>query len=226
MSSYDSRFGRNALNQNQQTTIRQTAFVLIGLGGIGGFIFENLLRMGAENIHVFEHDIVDHSNFNRQLLATDSSFGKSKSEAALARARIINPDAKITVSGAFETAASLDDSDIVLDGSDNLQTRLTACSKSYALELPYVFSSAQDWRGIVSVFDSYPMENAFQATDSMISKNQGQPRKVACPAAALSASLAVSQAVNLLLQKHYVRAPQALFFDLSRNDMFWKADLG
>ena len=62
---YEQKFFRNPLSDKQQEKIRKATFAIIGLGGTGGFILENLLRIGAENFILFDHDRFEFSNFNR-----------------------------------------------------------------------------------------------------------------------------------------------------------------
>lgn len=68
---------------------------LFGVGGVGGSVFETLLRSGVGNITIVDCDIVDETNINRQIIATLSSVGKDKVAVAKQRAFDINPNVKI-----------------------------------------------------------------------------------------------------------------------------------
>jgi molybdopterin/thiamine biosynthesis adenylyltransferase len=161
MSEYSEKFLRNPLTKSGQGKIRDAAFAIIGLGGTGGFMLENLLRMGAENIAVFDHDRFEPSNFNRQPLATDDSLDLQKTDAAIERAKSINRGARIRAHDLFEEGTGLD-ADIVLDGTDNVKSKLSISRAARKENIPYVFCSAQSSRGIVSVFTKYKFEKAFQ----------------------------------------------------------------
>ena len=76
--------------------IRQSKILLIGVGGVGGYIFEMLCRIGVGQITVVDGDTFSFSNLNRQVLSTISVIGKSKVEVAKDRAKEINTDTIVT----------------------------------------------------------------------------------------------------------------------------------
>jgi len=229
---YAEKFERNPLSRAEQGKIRKAAFAIVGLGGTGGFILENLLRMGAERLIVFDHDRFELSNFNRQPLATEDFLDLPKVHAAVARARAINKGIIIEAHGEFDesSAGRLGDADIILDGTDNVKTKLALSRMARKMKPPYVFCSAQGSRGIVSVFSAYRFEKAFHLPgdgrdDAALERYQAC-QSIMCPAASLAGTLAASQAVSVLLRKPYAKAPQAIFFDLFRKDVFWRGRLG
>lgn len=69
--------------------------LIVGLGGVGGYAFETVVRSGIGSITVVDGDVFDISNLNRQLLATTHNIGKYKAEEAALRALAINPEIKI-----------------------------------------------------------------------------------------------------------------------------------
>ncbi len=232
-----SKFMRNPLSKEQQHKLRTTKFAIIGLGGTGGFIFENLIRMGAEKFVLFDHDRFEFSNFNRQILATDDFLDIPKVHAAIARAKSINSNIKITLGssktgGRFDESSSIHGASIVLDGSDNLPTKLAAVRVARKAKRPFVYCAASSTRGMVSVFTKYSFEKAFQlrkglkvgVVEEVVAYKTCQT--ILCPAAALAGTIAATQALNIVLKKPIVKAPEALFFDLYRKDIFWRAKLG
>lgn len=222
---YSEKFRRNPLTKTQQEKIRKSSFALVGLGGTGGFILENLLRMGAEKLMVFDSDRFELSNFNRQTLATDDFLDLPKVHAALERAKAINKNIDITASGRFDESSDISPADMVLDGTDTLASKFTVATAARKMKLPYVFCSASSSYGMVSVFTTYRFEKAFQMKQLPEHKHP-VCNDILCPAASLAGTLAASQAVNYLIKKPYVKAPEALFFDLFRKKMFWRARLG
>jgi sulfur carrier protein ThiS adenylyltransferase len=227
MSFYEEKFLRNPLSRKQQATLRRATFAIVGLGGTGGFILENLLRMGAENLLLFDHDRFELSNFNRQTLATDDFLDMPKVHAAVARAMAINKGISIRTFGHFDEGSDVSEAAIILDGTDNIKTKAAIAGLARRKKIPYIFSSAQDSRGIVTVFAGYRFEKAFQlpkGDDALDAYATCQ--SILCPAASLAGTLAASQAVNCLLGKPYAKAPEAIFFDLFRKKIFWRAKLG
>ena len=103
--------------------LRNSHVALFGLGGVGSACFEALLRSGVGTIEVFDQDCFSESNLNRQLLASMDTIGVDKAQAAMDRARAINPEAKIIAHKMFylpENADSVDMSrfDYVIDAVD------------------------------------------------------------------------------------------------------------
>ena len=76
--------------------IANAKVLLIGLGGVGGYTFEALVRSGIKFITVIDFDTFENSNFNRQIYATIDSLNKNKAQIVALRALKINPEAKIT----------------------------------------------------------------------------------------------------------------------------------
>ena len=186
-------------------------------------MLENLLRMGAERFLVFDHDRFELSNFNRQLLATHRSLDKPKAKAAIARAREINPRVRMRIHGVFSPRSSIVGTSILLDSSDNVETKLAASQTAAKNKIPYVFCAASGSRGMVSIFRDYSFRRAFQISDVVGSRTC---QAVLCPAAALAGTLAAAQAINCLIGKPFIRAPDAIFFDIFSKRIFWRARLG
>lgn len=224
---YQEKFFRNPLTKKQQEKIRGVTFALVGLGGTGGFIMENLLRMGAENLVVFDNDRFELSNFNRQSLAVDDFIDVSKVQAAVARAKAINNSVNMKTHGRFRADSDLGGAALILDGADNILTKLAMARAARKKRIPYIFCSASSTRGIVSVFTRYRFEKAFQLPkDEKLPGNYGTCPAIMCPAASLAGTLAASQAINYVIGKPCVRAPEAFFFDLFQKKIFWRAELG
>jgi adenylyltransferase/sulfurtransferase len=225
MNFYEEKFLKNPFTEQQQALIRQTKFTIVGLGGTGGFILENLLRSGAENFTVFDHDRFELSNFNRQTLATDDFLDMPKVHAAVVRAKTINKNIKISSFSHFDENSNTDSS-MFLDGTDNIKSKLIMAQMARKKNMPYIFCSALATRGMVTVFTKYKFENAFQLPKDLELKHYQSCSSIMCPAAYLAGSIAASQAINFLLKKPYICAPDALFFDLDKKEIFWRSKLG
>ena len=75
--------------------------LVVGLGGVGGYVAEQLTRAGIGELTIVDGDVVSQSNMNRQLLALQSTQGMPKAEVMAARLRDINPDVKLHVVNQF-----------------------------------------------------------------------------------------------------------------------------
>lgn len=85
--------------------LRDSRVLLLGLGGVGSYCLEALVRAGIGEIHIVDGDVVEASNVNRQLFAVSGNYGKPKVRAALERITFINPDCKAF---GYETFLTLD----------------------------------------------------------------------------------------------------------------------
>lgn len=100
-----------------------------GLGGVGGYAVEALVRSGVGRLILVDNDTVDPSNLNRQIIATVRTVGMPKTEAAAERARQINPEVEITALPLFlspETVTQVFDErpDFIIDAVDNVTAKL------------------------------------------------------------------------------------------------------
>lgn len=109
----------------------QSSFVaVIGLGGVGGYAAEMLVRAGIGNILILDNDNVSESNKNRQLLALDSTIGQPKSEVLKNRLLDINSKVNITVINEFITEENISTLlaqyklDFLVDAIDTLSPKL------------------------------------------------------------------------------------------------------
>ena len=123
--------------------LRKAKVILFGLGGVGGYAAEALARSGVGSIDLVDDDTVSLTNLNRQLLATHSTIGMSKTEAAAARIRDIDPTIQVKVYNTFylpETADQFDFSqyDYVLDAIDTVTGKLMLMTQAKAAGTPII----------------------------------------------------------------------------------------
>lgn len=112
--------------------VKSSHVLICGLGGVGSYTFEALLRIGIGKISVIDKDIVDITNINRQLIADTSTIGKAKVEVAKDRGNIINPEIKINtfnVNISTENFCNVldeikDSIDYIVDAIDNIDGKI------------------------------------------------------------------------------------------------------
>jgi tRNA A37 threonylcarbamoyladenosine dehydratase len=75
--------------------LQSANIIVFGLGGVGSYVVEGLVRAGVQNICIVDKDVVDITNINRQLIATNQTVGKDKVDAEGERILQINPHAKV-----------------------------------------------------------------------------------------------------------------------------------
>jgi tRNA A37 threonylcarbamoyladenosine dehydratase len=109
--------------------LKKARIAVFGVGGVGGFAVECLVRSGVENITVVDADVVEKSNINRQIIATEETVGQDKVEVILKRCKSINKNAKITAIKTFylpENAGIIDLTkfDYVIDAVDTITSKV------------------------------------------------------------------------------------------------------
>jgi len=94
---WDKRFVRTArlLGETAMERLARAHILIFGLGGVGGYVCEALARSGVGEMTLVDPDVVALSNINRQILATQSTLGMAKTEAAKERVLQINPHCRI-----------------------------------------------------------------------------------------------------------------------------------
>ena len=121
------------------------SIAVFGVGGVGSFAVEGLVRGGIGHLLLVDHDRVEVSNLNRQLQALEETVGQPKAEALAARCRSINPAAEIrpkVLRYAAETSAQLLDRrfDYVLDCMDQVTAKLHLVEACLQQNLPIISS--------------------------------------------------------------------------------------
>ncbi len=136
---YDKRGSVNNMEQFSRTIslVGQSAFdrvhqarvAVFGIGGVGGYVCEALVRSGIAEIDLFDRDDVSISNLNRQIIALHSTIGQDKVDAMAARLKDINPDVRVNFRKMFYLPTNADEIDLsvydfVVDAVDTVAAKL------------------------------------------------------------------------------------------------------
>jgi len=116
---------------------------VFGLGGVGGYVVEALARSGIGALDLIDNDTVSESNLNRQIIATRSTIGQYKTDAAAARVAEIHPDCRVRTYRAFylpETREQFvfSEYDYVVDAIDTVSGKLTLAEQAQAAGVPVI----------------------------------------------------------------------------------------
>lgn len=102
--------------------------LIVGIGGVGGYVAEMLARCGIGRVGIMDFDVVDISNINRQIIALNSNIGECKTDVMKARILDINPDCEVVaINSRFnaDSAAVLDGGwDYVVDAIDSFEEKV------------------------------------------------------------------------------------------------------
>lgn len=120
------------------TKLQNSNVIVFGLGGVGSYVVEGLVRAGIQNICIVDKDIVDITNINRQLIADNETIGKNKVDAEEERILKINKSAKVIKIKEFvnkdnieEIMKSYSHIDYVIDAIDTVSSKLEIIKYCY-----------------------------------------------------------------------------------------------
>ena len=117
---------------------------VFGIGGVGSYVVEALVRAGIENFVLVDKDVVDITNLNRQIIATHNTIGMPKVEVAKKRILEINPNAKVSTYQEFfmpETEGILDNTiDYIADCIDTVTAKIELVVRANKMGIPIISS--------------------------------------------------------------------------------------
>ncbi len=198
------RYFRNigAISAEEQNLLKKCSVCIVGLGGLGGYVLELLARLGVGSITGIDFDCFETTNLNRQLLSTNNNIGSEKAIAAAERVNLINNEVRFTACTERLTADNAMDllagHSIVIDALDSVEDRLTIGSACANLNIPLVHGAVTGWCGQAAVI--YPGDDMLDKLYAF-SKAQKRPPSVLSFTPAAIASLQVSLAVRVLLER-------------------------
>jgi molybdopterin/thiamine biosynthesis adenylyltransferase len=145
---------RQMISTAQQLQLLKSQVAVVGCGGLGGYVIEELARLGVGRLLVIDPDFFEEHNLNRQLLATIDNLGTSKAVAAQKRVQEINPavsvDPRQVAVGPDNGFELLTGMDVVVDAIDNINGRLDLAQLCRQLGMTLVHGSIGGWFGQVA----------------------------------------------------------------------------
>lgn len=194
------RHSRNipALSQAECLLLKSKKVCVIGCGGLGGHLIEQLSRIGVGNIRCVDGDVFEPSNLNRQLLSSVAALGTSKATAAEQRVHAIDPEIIVESICCFLSTENADelicDCDVVLDALDNIDSRRILANACERAGVPLVHGAISGWiaQAAVSMPGDHLIEKLYP--EGSVIRN----KSVLAFAPALAASLQTSLCIRLL----------------------------
>lgn len=122
--------------------LKKSKIAIFGIGGVGSYVVEGLVRAGVGNFILVDNDVVSETNINRQIIATTLTIGKSKVEVAKERILQINPEANVEIYQEFfmpETIGILDESiSYIIDAIDTVTAKIELVQRANKLNIPII----------------------------------------------------------------------------------------
>ncbi len=135
----ESLIGKKGLDK-----LNKSKVAIFGIGGVGSYVLEGLVRAGVGNFILVDNDIVDVTNLNRQIIATKDTIGKAKVEVAKQRILQINPNANVEIYQEFFMPSSngiLDSSiDYIVDSIDTVTAKIELVVRANKLNISIISS--------------------------------------------------------------------------------------
>ena len=142
---YDRMFDRTEMLLGRPALDKLAAarVAVFGLGGVGGYVVEGLVRSGVGALDLIDHDRIDVTNLNRQIIATRKTVGEYKADAFARRIAEINPDCRVTVHRTFYLPGTRDQFDFraydyVVDAIDTVAGKLALIEEAKATGTPII----------------------------------------------------------------------------------------
>lgn len=145
------RYERNfpALTESECLLLRQKRVLVVGCGGLGGHIIDQLCRIGIGSLKIVDGDVFEESNLNRQLLSSVQLLGQSKAQAAAEHIARVNPSVQVEAVAEYMTRdnvhALIAGCDAVIDALDNVDSRRTLAAACEKAGIALVYGAISGW---------------------------------------------------------------------------------
>lgn len=123
------------IGKDKFSRLQTTSVLIVGIGGVGGYALESLVRSGIINISIIDGDKIEISNLNRQIITDNGNIGLSKVKAAEKRMKNINPEINLNIFDKPLNEENIDEIlenkyDYIIDACDTISTKLLIIEKS------------------------------------------------------------------------------------------------
>jgi molybdopterin/thiamine biosynthesis adenylyltransferase len=211
------QYSRNMgiLNQEEFLIVKKTKILVVGAGGLGGYIASSLVRLGVEQIIIIDFDNFEKSNLNRQIFSSTQTLNKSKVEVTKEKLLEINPSAKIKIMH-LRYDNNIDKNlynniDIVFDAVDNIETKLLLEDHCTIYNKPLVHGAIGGWYGQMGII----LPNAYILKDIYKDKVSGVEKILKSPTfiPGIVGNMMISEFLKFILKKESL-VNKILFIDV------------
>ena len=210
-----------------QQALLDSHVLIIGAGGLGSPASMYLAAAGVGKLTLVDNDTVELSNLQRQLAHAESDLGANKVDSAAATLRAINSDVEVVALnrrvGTAELGELVSSADVVLDATDNVETRFAVNRACLAAKVPLVSGAAIRLEGQIAVFDSRQSDSP--CYECLYKGGEGgdltcADNGVFAPVVGIIGSMQALEALKLIAQFGDTLVGRLLLFDAS--SMQWR----
>ena len=208
-----------------QKKIKNAKVLIVGMGGLGCPLLIYLANIGIQNIGIIDHDKIELTNLNRQILFSEQDIGKSKVIQAYKKIRQIDKKIKIRI---FEKKLEKKNIkkifkkfDIICDGTDNFETRLLINDYSKIMKKILISGAINKFDGHLFKFDFRSKSPCFRCfmSEVPISNNNCSEDGVSSPVAGIIGSLQANEVLKTILDLKSNLSGKILVFNSLENSM-------
>lgn len=209
---------RRLLSTEEQLGLLRSRVAVIGCGGLGGYVIEELARLGVGKIVAVDFDTFEEHNLNRQLLSFPDTLGQSKVAAAAERVARVNPAVVLEPVGLALTRENggeiLRDVQVAVDALDSISVRLELSEACGKVGIPMVHGAIAGWYGQIAV--QFPGDDLLERVYGGPAATKGIEKELGNPSftPAVVASLQAAEVCKLLLSKGTMLRGRILKIDL------------
>lgn len=160
LSRYSRQLLLRELGGTGQQQLKSAKVLIVGAGGLGSPASLYLAAAGIGQLMMIDPDLVENSNLHRQVIYQSSDLGKSKAVTSGERLKALNPNVDVKCLAEDLTTENaprvVEEADVVLDGTDNFQTRLLVNAECVRQRKPLVSGAVGRWTGHIGVFRGQP----------------------------------------------------------------------
>ena len=222
---FEKRYERNigTYSARGQQLLSTSHAAIVGAGGLGGVVFEILVRAGVGKITIADADVFDDSNLNRQLLSSERLIGTPKVNSAVSRASEINSNVKVFSHKEFITLQNgpslFRDAHVIADCTDSIPTRYELEEIARTLKVPMVHAAIAGHTGQIAVIP--PNEKVIEKIygEKTFAPQKGAEVSVGAPPEAVFtvASLQANKIITILNKRSAPTCGTLLRIDLDKN---------
>lgn len=202
----------NTYTPAQQARLLKSRVAVIGLGGLGGTVTECLSRAGVGKLVLVDHDDFEDHNLNRQLLCTMDLIGSSKAQSAAERVMRVNNSVSVKSYSELldqkNAERILDDSELVVDCLDSIETRFVLEAAAKKGGMPLVSAAVAGLSGqITTIFPEDTGLELIYGPRQALNRSKGVETILGClpQAVMLTAAAESAEVINVLLSRPVLR---------------------
>jgi molybdopterin-synthase adenylyltransferase len=215
------------IGEEGQKLLATKRVLIVGMGALGTVLANHLVRAGVGHVRFADRDYVEKSNLQRQMLFDEDDVIEALPKAIAARKRLQKINSDVTVEGIVtdvtvqNIAELMEGVDLVLDGTDNFQTRFLINDACYKNGIPFVYGGAVSSRGMSAIFipGVTPCLRCFIGGGNTTGQTC-DTIGVISPVIDIVASFQTIEALKYLTNNHDVQRKSLITFDLWKHHIY------